>query len=109
MPSVHPTRRAALILAILAAVLAAASGAAAQSSLGATQTARTTHTEPTHLLSTACKAGYYKNVSRHCVRSPGKDPAGTSARCVDGSYSYSQHASGTCSDHGGVARWIRHP
>lgn len=27
------------------------------------------------------------------------------AVCRDGSYSYSQHRSGTCSHHGGVARW----
>lgn len=31
------------------------------------------------------------------------------ALCVDGTYSYSQHASGTCSHHGGVAQWINHP
>ena len=30
-------------------------------------------------------------------------PAGTTALCNDGTYSYSQHHSGTCSHHGGVA------
>ena len=29
-----------------------------------------------------------------------------SARCVDGSLSYSQNCSGTCSSHGGVAQWF---
>ena len=33
-------------------------------------------------------------------------PAGASAQCRDGTYSYSQHHSGTCSYHGGVARWL---
>lgn len=28
------------------------------------------------------------------------------ARCRDGSLSYSQHHAGSCSDHGGVAAWI---
>ncbi|TMA11064.1 MAG: DUF3761 domain-containing protein [Betaproteobacteria bacterium] len=28
------------------------------------------------------------------------------ARCKDGSMSYSQHRSGTCSRHGGVAEWL---
>jgi hypothetical protein len=37
------------------------------------------------------------------------DPSGATAQCVDGTYSYSQHRSGTCSHHGGVARWIRPP
>jgi hypothetical protein len=35
-------------------------------------------------------------------------PAGQpTARCKDGSLSYSQHRSGTCSRHGGVAEWLR--
>jgi Protein of unknown function (DUF3761) len=33
-------------------------------------------------------------------------PPGATARCRDGTYSYSQHRSGTCSHHGGVARWL---
>lgn len=33
-------------------------------------------------------------------------PAGATARCVDGTYSYSQHRQGTCSHHGGVAQWL---
>lgn len=33
-------------------------------------------------------------------------PAGATARCNDGSYSWSQHHSGTCSHHGGVATWL---
>jgi hypothetical protein len=32
-------------------------------------------------------------------------PAGATARCNDGTYSYSQHRSGTCSHHHGVAIW----
>jgi Protein of unknown function (DUF3761) len=33
-------------------------------------------------------------------------PVGATARCVDGTYSYSQHRSGTCSHHGGVVEWL---
>lgn len=33
-------------------------------------------------------------------------PPGATARCRDGSYSYSTHHSGTCSHHGGVAVWL---
>ena len=32
-------------------------------------------------------------------------PAGATAKCRDGTYSYSLHRSGTCSHHGGVAVW----
>jgi hypothetical protein len=33
-------------------------------------------------------------------------PPGATALCRDGTYSYSQHHSGTCSHHGGVAKWL---
>jgi Protein of unknown function (DUF3761) len=64
---------------------------------------------PTHAFGLECKSGYYKNVSGHCIRRPSHDPKGATAKCRDGTYSYSEHASGTCSHHGGVARWIHHP
>jgi hypothetical protein len=60
----------------------------------------------------SCGSGYYRNVDGHCVLRPTynpPDPAGATAQCVDGTYSYSEHASGTCSHHRGVARWINHP
>jgi uncharacterized protein DUF3761 len=34
----------------------------------------------------------------------GAPPSGATARCADGTYSYSQNRSGTCSHHGGIAR-----
>jgi hypothetical protein len=33
-------------------------------------------------------------------------PTGASAQCRDDSYSFSAHRRGTCSHHGGVARWL---
>jgi hypothetical protein len=56
-----------------------------------------------------CGSGYYLNVSGHCVHSPSSSAVGATAKCRDGTYSYSEHASGTCSWHGGVAVWIHHP
>lgn len=54
--------------------------------------------------------GHYINKSGQEVHSPsasasGKIPASASAKCRDGTYSFSQHHSGTCSRHGGVAEW----
>jgi hypothetical protein len=41
------------------------------------------------------------------VRTPdGRPPAGASARCRDGTFSFSRSRSGTCSHHGGVAEWL---
>ncbi|MGY3566129.1 hypothetical protein ACVWWH_001833 [Sinomonas sp. RB5] len=38
---------------------------------------------------------------------PAGGPAGATALCVDGTYSYSAHHSGTCSHHHGVAVWYK--
>jgi uncharacterized protein DUF3761 len=51
----------------------------------------------------------YTNVDGKHVKSPTKaaaPPKGSTARCRDGSYSFSAHRSGTCSHHGGVADWL---
>lgn len=48
----------------------------------------------------------YQNSSGNYVPSPGSNPDGATARCNDGTYSYSQHRQGTCSHHGGVAEWL---
>jgi serine/threonine-protein kinase len=37
---------------------------------------------------------------------PNLPPAGATAICNDGTYSYSQHRRGTCSHHGGVRVWL---
>jgi hypothetical protein len=54
---------------------------------------------------------HYKAKDGHEVHSPAKStrdqvPAGASAKCRDGTYSFSQHRRGTCSHHGGVAIWL---
>ncbi|ACR29604.1 DUF3761 domain-containing protein [Burkholderia glumae] len=54
--------------------------------------------------------GHYRNRDGDEVHAPahtkdGRVPEGASARCRDGSYSFSRHRSGTCSHHGGVAEW----
>lgn len=52
---------------------------------------------------------YYTNSKGVRVRRPvfsSTAPAGATARCRDGSYSFSQSRRGTCSHHGGVAEWL---
>ena len=54
---------------------------------------------------------HYTNKSGATVHSPakskdGKVPSGATARCGDGSYSFSQNHRGTCSHHGGVSDWL---
>ena len=45
-------------------------------------------------------------VSGPAIAARAASPPGATARCGDGTYSYSQHRSGTCSHHGGVAAWL---
>jgi hypothetical protein len=57
----------------------------------------------------SCPNGTYVNTAGNVVCSPyaaSSTPAGATAQCVDGTYSFSQSHSGTCSHHGGVASWL---
>jgi hypothetical protein len=50
-------------------------------------------------------SAYYRNVDGNRVHRPvfaSRRPAGASAQCADGSWSFSQHSRGTCSHHGGI-------
>lgn len=61
------------------------------------------HSEP------SCPNGSYVNTYGNVVCSPYESssaPAGATAQCEDGTYSFSQSRRGTCSRHGGVAVWL---
>ena len=64
-----------------------------------------TKTAPTAL---SCPNGTYINSAGNTVCSPyvsNSAPAGATAKCGDGTYSFSQSRRGTCSHHGGVSIW----
>ena len=67
--------------------------------------------QPTPVATTTAEGRGYVNSNGVWVPSPtrtedGQPPAGASAQCRDGTYSFSQNRRGTCSHHGGVARWL---
>jgi Protein of unknown function (DUF3761) len=52
---------------------------------------------------------YYTNKDGIRVQSPtyyNSQPAGATAQCADGTFSFSLNHRGTCSHHGGVSRWL---
>jgi hypothetical protein len=56
-----------------------------------------------------CASDQYLNSSGHCVHRSefrSTQPPGAAAQCRDGTWSFSEHHQGTCSHHGGVARWL---
>ena len=60
---------------------------------------------------TLIEQGSYTNHDGYSVHRPahtvsGAVPVGASAQCRDASYSFSMNHRGTCSRHGGVARWL---
>lgn len=53
--------------------------------------------------------GTYRNRDGQTVPRPencSSAPSGATAQCRDGTYSFSMHRTGTCSHHGGVAKWL---
>jgi predicted nucleic acid binding AN1-type Zn finger protein len=55
--------------------------------------------------------GDYVNIDGNSVHRPAhaktnKKPSGATAKCADGTFSFSQHHRGTCSHHGGVTQWF---
>lgn len=53
--------------------------------------------------------GTYINSKGETVKRPencSTAPQGATAQCRDGTYSFSQSRRGTCSHHGGVAKWL---
>jgi hypothetical protein len=67
---------------------------------------------PVPLESQLDRHGSYTNSYGQTVHRPagsldGSVPAGASAQCRDGTYSFSLHSNGTCSGHGGVMTWLR--
>ncbi|OSY37768.1 uncharacterized protein DUF3761 [Pseudonocardia autotrophica] len=54
-------------------------------------------------------SSHYINSDGNCVQRPtqaSSAPPGATAKCKNGSYSFSQNRSGTCSRNGGVAQWL---
>jgi hypothetical protein len=101
--------RRVVIACVLWLAIVAGSAAAQTNASPGTQLARHPSLSAVNAIAPACSANYYKNVNGVCVHRPSSRPRGATARCRDGTYSYSRHASGTCSHHGGVSRWIHHP
>ena len=68
-----------------------------------------TYTKPNE--SQLVEHGNYVNKAGNTVHRPahtkdGSVPNGASAKCLDGTYSFSQSRRGTCSHHGGVSQWL---
>jgi uncharacterized protein YraI len=68
------------------------------------------NTNSNYSKTTNTRVRYYTNSFGQQVQSPTyyqSPPTGATALCRDGTYSFSRNRRGTCSHHGGVAKWLR--
>jgi resuscitation-promoting factor RpfB len=74
-----------------------------------TNSAATSNTKPNTGHANCTNNGTYVNSNGQTVQRPENcsvPPKGASAQCRDGSSSFSTSRRGTCSHHGGVAKWF---
>lgn len=98
--------RICLFLMVVLGISVTAAGQQAQPTVPQPETQSVTNGS-TQLI----EQGSYVNRDGVVVHSPahtvsGAVPPGAPAQCRDGSYSFSLHHRGTCSRHGGVAKWL---
>lgn len=75
-----------------------------------TTSASTTNASSAHSKSNCRDNGSYVNKRGQTVKRPetcSTMPAGATAQCRDATYSFSRSKRGTCSHHGGVAKWLQ--
>jgi hypothetical protein len=100
-----------LIFVGIVAVAASSGPSTSQNSAAVSPSAQTAiqaQQVPAQQNNTLSNDNSYVNSSGNIVHSPAYSntvPAGATAQCRDLTYSFSQHRSGTCSHHGGVAQW----
>ncbi len=95
-----------LVLVILTQQLTSQTQPPPQSS---TASATTTKVRPSQSKVKCTDNGTYVNSKGQTVRRPENcsgPPEGATAQCRDGTYSFSRSRQGTCSHHGGVAKWL---
>jgi len=83
--------------------------AASTSTSVATESTIAATTSGESAMSASAKRRRYRRGKGNRYRGPvraAKAPIGASARCRDGTYSFSRNRRGTCSWHGGVASWL---
>jgi len=100
----------ALVLCLFPLQTVSQNQSSSQADAGANSTSTTkTKSDQDKDKVTCSDSGTYVNSKGKTVRRPENcsgPPKGATAQCRDGSYSFSRSRRGTCSHHGGVAKWL---
>src|ERR1035437_6486657 len=104
----HPLRQL-LSGSVLAAILFSQQVVSQSQSPSSAGPTATTSAKPDPSKANCTNNGTYVNSKGQTVKRPENcsiAPKGATAQCRDGTYSFSQSRRGTCSHHGGVAKWL---
>jgi hypothetical protein len=102
----HTLRTFAAVLVLLSQPFAFQTPSASQSQ---SPSATSSDTKPNQAKPKCTDNGTYVNSKGQTVPRPencSAPPKGATAQCRDGTYSFSKSRRGTCSHHGGVAKWL---
>ncbi len=106
----RPLRQFIYVLALATILLSQRIVSQTQSSTPPSTTSPAASNSKTNADKVNCTSnGTYVNSKGHTVQRPENcsgRPKGATAQCRDGGYSFSQSRRGTCSHHGGVAKWL---
>ncbi len=109
MRSIRPSRQLICALALSVVLLPQLLVPQTQSSHQQNQSAAASPNSSNQAKVDCESNGTYLNSKGQTVKRPENcsgPPQGATARCRDGTYSFSQSRRGTCSHHNGVAKWL---
>lgn len=110
MQPMHPLRQFIYALAVAAILLSQQIVSQTQSPTPSSTTSpAASNTKPNADEVNCASDGTYVNSKGQTVQRPENcsgPPKGATAQCRVGSYNFSQGRRGTCSHHGGVAKWL---
>jgi hypothetical protein len=109
MRFMRPSRHVVFAFALAVILLSQQIVSQTQSSQLGTNSSAASNTKPNTGKVNCTNNGTYVNSKGQTVQRPENcsgPPQGATAQCQDGSYSFSQNRRGTCSHHGGVAKWL---
>jgi hypothetical protein len=105
----RPSRNIVAVLALSFSILSQAATPQGQPNSQPRQNTTASNAKPKQTNANCANNGTYVNRKGETVKRPencSSAPEGATAQCRDGTYSFSRSRRGTCSHHGGVAKWL---
>jgi Protein of unknown function (DUF3761) len=105
----RPFRNIVAALVLIVSIFSKSAVSRGQSNAQSHQSATASDANSKQTTANCANSGTYVNSKGETVKRPencSSAPEGATAQCRDGTYSFSRSHRGTCSHHGGVAKWL---